>query len=174
MQSFFGDSNPINTASNLYKDSKSHLHTNPLGFSDNNSQYGFASSSSISNESSVHFNPESTLDMTPVGFTGLSQYGFDSSSSIAYDHENSNSYLEKVDSSKTQLTSDVYISYLLEGATTLSNSRDYGYHEDTKRDMGFDDEQSAGSGSSSNGKREMDLVEMMLSSQFSQGSNFLL
>ncbi|KAL7584125.1 transcription factor MYB119 [Lactuca sativa] len=180
MQSFFGDSNPIrqdtNTNSNqssIYvKDPKSYLHTNPLGFSDN-SQYGFGSSSSISNESSVHFNPESTLDLTSLGFTDISQYGFASSSSIPHD-ENSGSYLDKVDSSKNQLASDVYISYLLEGATTLTNCSDYGYHKDTKRDMVFDAEQSAVSGSSSNGKKEMDLVEMMLSSQFSQGSNFLI
>ncbi|KAI3507878.1 hypothetical protein L1887_22873 [Cichorium endivia] len=180
MQSFFGDSNPIRQDTNTtpkqssvhVKDPKSYLHTNPLGFS-GNSQYGFASSSSISNESSLHFNLESTLDMTSPGFTGISQYGFTSSSSVPYD-ENSNSYLEKEDSTKTQLASDVYISYLLEGATTLSNSSDYDYHEDTKKDMVFDAEQSAGSSSSSNGKKEMDLVEMVLSSQFYQGSCFLI
>ncbi|KAI3501489.1 hypothetical protein L1887_29359 [Cichorium endivia] len=67
-----------------------------------NSQYGFVSSSSISNESSLRLNPEITLDMTPPGFTGISRYRFTSSSSIPHD-EKSNSYLDKEDSSKTQL-----------------------------------------------------------------------
>ncbi|GJT83982.1 methyl-CpG-binding domain-containing protein 2-like protein isoform X1 [Tanacetum coccineum] len=54
-------------------------------------------------------------------------------------------------------------------ATTLSNSCDYGYYEDTKKDLMFDGLQSVGSGygSSSNGEKEMDLVEMAFSSQFS-------
>lgn len=74
--------------------------------------------------------------------------------------------MNQEDSSKTLLNPDVYISYLLEGSTTLSNSSDYGYYGDTKGDLVFDAEQSAGS--SSNGKKEMDLVEMVFSSHYSR------
>lgn len=140
------------------------LDTKHLGFS-SNPQYGFASSSSISNESSVHINPKSSLDMNPQGFSGNSLHGFASSSSTPHD-DNSKLYMNQEDSSKTLLNPDVYISYLLEGSTTLSNSSDYGYYGDTKGDLVFDAEQSAGS--SSNGKKEMDLVEMVFSSHYSR------
>ncbi|XP_024981020.1 transcription factor MYB64-like [Cynara cardunculus var. scolymus] len=184
MQSFFGDSNLIrtqdsNTTSNEPSDHiidlKSSLDMNPLGFS-SSSPYGFASSSFISNESSmVHIkDPKPSLDVNPLGFDGNLQFGFHSSSLVPDHDENPNLYLNKEDSSKTQLASDVYISYLLEGATTLSNSSDHCCYGDMKRDLVFDaDEQSASS--STDGTKEMDLMEMVFSnSQFSQGSNFLI
>ncbi|KAI3678481.1 hypothetical protein L6452_37775 [Arctium lappa] len=177
MQSFFGDSNLIrtqdsNTTSDEPKDQfidpKSSLDMNPLGFS-GSSSYGFASSSFISNESLVHIkDPKPSLDMNPLGFDGNLQHGFPSSSLVPHD-ENPNLYLNNEDSSKTQLASDVYISHLLEGATTLSNSSEYDCFEDIKRDFVFDgDEQSASS--STDWMKEMDLVEMVFSSQFSQGT----
>ncbi|GJT89235.1 hypothetical protein Tco_1070952 [Tanacetum coccineum] len=97
-------------------------------------------------------------DLHPLGFSGNSQYEI---ASIPHD-ENSHLYLKQEDFLQPQLSPDVYMSYLLEGATTLSNSCDYGYYEDTKRDLMFDGLQSVGSGygSSSNGEKEMDLVEM--------------
>ncbi|KAL8225157.1 hypothetical protein R6Q57_017714 [Mikania cordata] len=144
---------------------ESSLYMKPLGFI-GNSQYGLASSSSISNESVYNKDPK-------LRFSGNSQYGFAPSSSFLHD-DNLNISLNQEDSSKTQLASDVYISYLLEGATTVSNSSDYGYYGDTKSEFVFDDEQSVGSGSLSNGKKEMDLIEMVLSSQFSQGNNLLI
>ncbi|KAI3806321.1 hypothetical protein L1987_22220 [Smallanthus sonchifolius] len=163
----------ISNESNCIKGLESSLDMKPLAFSDN-SQYGIASSSSISNESVYIKDPNSSLDMKPLGFSGNLQYGFASSSSILHD-DNSSIRLNQEDSSKTQLASDVYISYLLEGATTVSNSSsDYGYFGHTKNDLIFDAEQSAGSDSSSNGKKEMDLMEMVLSSQFSQGYNLMI
>ncbi|KAK1412766.1 hypothetical protein QVD17_34266 [Tagetes erecta] len=189
MQRFFGDNNSIqqdsNTTSNessIYtKDPKSSLdikahvfnHQSQYGFSpyasifnesldmkplcfSGYSQHELASSSSTSNEAPVYNkDPKSSLDMIKSpGFSGNMGYGIASSSSIL-DNDNSNVCLKQDDSSKTQLAPDVYILYLFEGAVAVSNSSsDYGYYE-----------HSAGSGSLSNGRKEMDLMEMVLSSQ---------
>ncbi|GKD50836.1 transcription factor MYB119-like protein, partial [Tanacetum coccineum] len=161
MQSFFADSNPVRQVSSTsssessfhISDPKSSFDMKPLMFC-GNSQYGFASTSPI-----FHIkDPKSSTDLHPLGFSGNSQYEI---ASIPHD-ENSHLYLKQEDFLQPQLSPDVYMSYLLEGATTLSNSCDYGYYEDTKRDLMFDGLQSVGSGygSSSNGEKEMDLVEM--------------
>ncbi|KAK2968704.1 hypothetical protein RJ640_005891 [Escallonia rubra] len=63
----------------------------------------------------------------------------------------------KEETPQTHLYSDLYLSYLLDGATSLA-SNDCG---DTR--MSYQ-------GTSSSGKKEMDLIEMVSSSQFSQGS----
>ncbi|MFS7964791.1 putative transcription factor MYB-HB-like family [Helianthus anomalus] len=198
MQNFFGDNNS-NESSYHNKDSKSSLHINPIGIN-GKSHYQFTPYASKSNES-IHINGlESSLDMKPLAysgnsqlglanssssisnesvhvkdpkwFSGNSQYGFDLSSSILHD-DNSNICLNQEGSSKTRLAPDVYMSYLLEGATTMSNSSSH--NGDTKSEFGFDVEQSAGLGSPSNGNKEMDLMEMVLSaSQFYQGNNFLI
>lgn len=167
LQYLFASSSSISNESVHIKDSKSSFDMNPLMFS-GNWQYGCASSSPISNESLFHIkDPKFSPDMHPLVFSGKSQYGI---ASIPHDDEDSHSYLKQENLWKPQLGPDVYMSYLLEGATTLSNSCDYGYYEDTKRDMMFDGEQSvspgSGSGPASNGKKEMDLVEMVFSSQF--------
>ncbi|XP_076907262.1 transcription factor MYB64-like [Bidens hawaiensis] len=137
------------------------LDMKPLSFS-GNSQHGLASSSSISNES-LHIK-DPYFDMSPIGSSGNLQYGYGSSSSITLHDENSNMYFKQQDSSKTRLPYDVFISYLLEGGTTLSNS---------SSELVFEAEQSggsgsgSGSGSSSSVKKEMDLMEMVLSFQLS-------
>ncbi|GJW92631.1 transcription factor MYB119-like protein [Tanacetum coccineum] len=161
----FASSSSISNESIHINDSKSSFDMNPLMFS-GNWQYGRPSSSPISNESLSHIkDPKFSPGMHPLGFSGNSQYGI---ASLPHD-ENSHLYL-KQDLWKPQLAPDLYMSYLIEGATTLSNSCDYGYFEDTERDLMFDGEQSvspgSGSGPSSNGKKEMDLVEMVFSSQF--------
>ncbi|KAI3819780.1 hypothetical protein L1987_13630 [Smallanthus sonchifolius] len=154
----------------ISNESKSSLDMKSLGFS-GYSQYGFASSSSISNDSFHIKDSKSSLDMHTLGFSGNSRHGFASCSSIPHD-DNSNFHLNQEDSWKTPIAPDVYISYLLEGSTTLSNSSSdhYSNYGDVISDLVFDAEESAGSGSSSNGMNDMDLVEMVLSSQFSQGS----
>ncbi|KAK9061449.1 hypothetical protein SSX86_018630 [Deinandra increscens subsp. villosa] len=150
----------------------SSLGMKPQGFC-GSSLYGLASSSSISNES-VHIKdiPTSSWFSGGLQYGGNLQYGFASSSSILHD-DKSNICLNPRDTSKTKLTPDVYFSYLLEGDTALSNSSYYGYHGDAKSRDGlvFDVEQSSSSGSLSKVKKEMDLMEMVLSSQFSQGNN---
>ncbi|KAK2967052.1 hypothetical protein RJ640_015272 [Escallonia rubra] len=65
---------------------------------------------------------------------------------------------------QTHLYSDLYLSYLLDGATPVP-SNDCGYN-----DMNMDLKMNCQGGSSS-GKKEMDLIEMVSSSQFSQGSS---
>ncbi|EEF36731.1 myb119, putative [Ricinus communis] len=65
----------------------------------------------------------------------------------------------------SHLYSDLYLSYLLNGATTsLSNSMDYGYDNNMNLESVMNQ-------TCSNGKKEMDLIEMVSSSHFSQGSN---
>lgn len=163
-QYWFSPYSSISNESLHVKDSRSCLDVKPFGVG-GKLQYGFASSSSISNESSVHISPKSSIDMHTLGLSDNLQLGFDSSS-IPHG-ENSILYSNQDDSLKTQLAPDVYISNLLEGSTTLSNSSDYGYYEDVNRDMVFETEKSGGSDSSSNGNKDMDLVDMVLSSQFS-------
>ncbi|KAK3025504.1 hypothetical protein RJ639_042039 [Escallonia herrerae] len=58
---------------------------------------------------------------------------------------------------QTHLYSDLYLSYLLDGATSLASN-----------DCG--DTRMSDQGTSSSGKEEMDLIEMVSSSQFSRGS----
>ncbi|KAK3035425.1 hypothetical protein RJ639_032850 [Escallonia herrerae] len=65
---------------------------------------------------------------------------------------------------QTHLYSDLYLSYLLDGATPVP-SNDCGYN-DMKMDLKMNCQ-----GGSSSGKKEMDLIEMVSYSQFSQGSN---
>ncbi|KAI3732874.1 hypothetical protein L1987_64085 [Smallanthus sonchifolius] len=158
---------PYTSISNEFKYS---LDMKSLGFS-GYSQYGFASSSSITNDSFHIKDSKSSLDMHTLKFSGNSRHGFASCSSIPHD-DNSNLHLNQEDSWKTPIAPDVYISHLLEGSTTLSNSSSdhYSNYGDVISDLVFDAEESAGSGSSSNGMKDMDLVEMVLSSRFSQGS----
>ncbi|KAI3498483.1 hypothetical protein L1887_34258 [Cichorium endivia] len=101
-----------------------------------------------------------------VLFYANSQYGFVSSSSIS--NESSLRLNPEITLDMTPPGFTGISRYGLR-ATTFYNSSDYDYHEDTKRDMVFDVKRSAGSGSSSNGEKEMDLVEMVLYSQFYQG-----
>nr|XP_043638243.1 transcription factor MYB119-like [Erigeron canadensis] len=143
-----------------------------------NSPYEFAnSSSSISNESSsVHINLNSSLEFSPLGFTvtnPLYRLG-SSSSSISHDEYYSNIYLKLENSSRTQLTQDGYVSYLPKGATTLSRSIDYGDRNSDHLVFGAEPSSASFGCSSNNGQKEMDLVEMWLSSQISQGSNFMI
>uniref|UniRef100_A0A2C9WD84 Uncharacterized protein n=1 Tax=Manihot esculenta TaxID=3983 RepID=A0A2C9WD84_MANES len=62
------------------------------------------------------------------------------------------------------LYSDLYLSYLLNGATAISPSIDYGDNNSMNMELGIDQTRS-------NGKKEMDLIEMISSSHFFQGSN---
>jgi myb proto-oncogene protein len=64
------------------------------------------------------------------------------------------------------LHSDLYLSYLLNGASSApcSSSTEYGYNS-MNLDLEMDQTDSL------NGKKEMDLIEMLCSSQFSQGCN---
>ncbi|GJR04160.1 hypothetical protein Tco_0527144 [Tanacetum coccineum] len=118
-----------NESSDICSDPKSSFDMKPLMFC-GNSQYGFASSSPI-----FHIkDPKSSTDLHPLGFSGNSQYEI---ATIPHD-ENSHLYLKQEDFLQPQLAPDVYMSYLLEGATTLSNLCDYGYYEDTKRDLMFE------------------------------------
>ncbi|KAF2291632.1 hypothetical protein GH714_027743 [Hevea brasiliensis] len=64
----------------------------------------------------------------------------------------------------THLYSDLYLSYLLNGAAACSSSIDYGYGNSMNMELVIDQ-------TCSNGKKEMDLIEMVSSSHFSQGSN---
>lgn len=139
------DSNTTSNESSIYtKDPKSSLDIKPLVFC-HQSQYEFspyasifnesldmkplcfngkiqhelASSSSISNEPVYNKDPKSSLGMIKSpGFSGNLGYGFASSSSIL-DDDNSNIRSKQDDSLKSQLSPDVYISYLFEGATTV-------------------------------------------------------
>ncbi|XP_059626956.1 transcription factor MYB119-like [Cornus florida] len=82
------------------------------------------------------------------------------------DHVDQNMYVhaQKNETSKTHLYSDLCLSYLLDGTTSLP-SMDYCY-DTLKMDLGQ---------ASPGGKKEMDLIEMISSSQFgSQGNNIVL
>ncbi|XP_059663840.1 transcription factor MYB119-like [Cornus florida] len=89
------------------------------------------------------------------------QCGFSSSST-----PNPNMYrnTQNDETPKTQLYSDQYLSYLLDGVTP-SPSMEY-YNDPMKMSL-----QATTGHASSSGSREMDLIEMVSSSHFSQGSS---
>lgn len=60
------------------------------------------------------------------------------------------------------LYSDLYLSYLLDGGSSCSSSIDYGYDNIMNMELVMDQ-------NFTNGKKDMDLIEMVSSSQFFQG-----
>ncbi|KAF8397319.1 hypothetical protein HHK36_016232 [Tetracentron sinense] len=92
-------------------------------------------------------------------FMEMDEYGLSSNTPIEKMSVNN---LQKQDSNTPHLSSDLYLSYLLNGPT-YSPSTD-NHYENPNIELLTDQ-------ASSNGKREMDLLEMVSSSQFSQSSN---
>lgn len=98
---------------------------------------------------------------------------YDATSSSAFDSSNhqlshvtdyqcgfSSTQNQNVDTHTTQLYSDLYLSYLLNGATISSSSVDYGYNNYTNMEYFQGDNHQA----FTYGKKEMDLIEMVSSS----------
>ncbi|KAJ4971161.1 hypothetical protein NE237_004260 [Protea cynaroides] len=76
---------------------------------------------------------------------------------------NTGNDLLKEDTSRSHLWSDLYVAYLLNEVGSPSSTLDY-YCENPDMDLMWDQ-------SPLNGKKEMDLIEMVSSSQLSQGSS---
>ncbi|KAI3760421.1 hypothetical protein L1987_50816 [Smallanthus sonchifolius] len=143
MQSFFGDNNSIPQDSNT-----------------------------PSNESSIHTKDPKGPNVKHLAFNDKSRYRFAPYASIS----NESNYIKDLESclDMKPLAFSDNSQYGMASSSSISNESVYIKDPNSSLDMNplgdlvFDAEQSAGSGFSSNGKKEMDLMEMVLSSQFSQ------
>ncbi|XP_010262919.1 PREDICTED: transcription factor MYB29 [Nelumbo nucifera] len=117
---------------------------------------------------------ESTNEDTGHGWDFQNPLPFDSQTSIEADECSgyssttpiTNAYVDNIsgeDTKTSHLYSDLYLSYLLNGATSSSSMSQNYYFENPDIDL-------LRNQSSSDGKKEMDLIEMV-SSQFSQSSS---